>query len=397
MRIALDATPLTVPSGGTRRYVVELTRALAAQFPNDEFHLLSDQTSWERPAEFRNFSNIVTAAPSWRGFRGMWWSSGLAWESQRRGIEIFHGTDFSIPYLPLRPSVMMVHDLSPWKRGPARAREAGRVRSRTPYLLRMATMILTPTEAIRRELSRTFGVNPARIRAVPLAAASSFSAVSQTAPDFGVKATGGTKEIWGTKETWGTEETGDTGDTKRKSGGRPQIPKPYLLSVGTREPRKNIARLIEAWRIVKRSRPSLGLVLAGAAGADDAPYRQEPGLHVLGRLADIEIRDLLNRTAVFVYPSLYEGFGLPVVEAMQAGAAVITSRDPALVEVSASAAMHADATCTRALARVIGQVLDSEILRNRLREQGKRRASRFSWRATARRTRAIYVEAIHRF
>ena len=388
MRIALDATPLTVPSGGTRRYVVELTRALAAEFPNDEFHLLSDQTSWERPAEFRNFSNIVTAAPSWRGFRGMWWSSGLAWESQRRDIEIFHGTDFSIPYLPLRPSVMMVHDLSPWKRGPARAREAGRVRSRTPYLLRMATMILTPTEAIRRELSRTFGVNPARIRAVPLAAASSFTAASQAAPGPS------------TKETRGAEETrgaGETGHTKGRSGGRPRIPKPFLLSVGTREPRKNIARLIEAWRIVKRSRPSLGLVLAGAAGADDAPYRQEPGLHVLGRLADIEIRDLLNRTAVFVYPSLYEGFGLPVVEAMQAGAAVITSRDPALVEVSASAAMHADATCTRALARAIGQVLDSEILRNRLREQGKRRALRFSWRATARRTRATYVEAIRRF
>lgn len=385
MRIALDATPLTVPSGGTRRYVVELTRALAAQFPNDEFHLLSDQTSWERPAEFRNFPNIVTAAPSWRGFRGMWWSSGLAWESRRRGIEIFHGTDFSIPYLPLRPSVMMVHDLSPWKRGPARARDAGRVRSRTPYLLRMATMILTPTEAIRRELSRAFGVSPARIRAVPLAAASSFGAASQAAPESD------------TKKTWGTKETGETGDTKGEGGGRPQIPKPYLLSVGTREPRKNIARLIEAWRIVKRSRPSLGLVLAGAAGADDAPYRQEPGLHVLGRLADIEIRDLLNRTAVFVYPSLYEGFGLPVVEAMQAGAAVITSRDPALVEVSASAAMHADATCTRALARAIGQVLDSEILRNRLREQGKRRALQFSWRATARRTRATYVEAIRRF
>lgn len=384
MRIALDATPLTVPSGGTRRYVVELTRALAAQFPDDEFHLLSDQTSWERPAEFRNFSNIVTTAPSWRGFRGMWWSTGLAWESRRRGIEIFHGTDFSIPYLPLRPSVMMVHDLSPWKRGPARARDAGRVRSRTPYLLRMATMILTPTEAIRRELSRAFGVSPARIRAVPLAAASSFGAASQAAPESD------------TKKTWGTKETGETGDTKGEGGG-PQIPKPYLLSVGTREPRKNIARLIEAWRIVKRSRPSLGLVLAGAAGADDAPYRQEPGLHVLGRLADIEIRDLLNRTAVFVYPSLYEGFGLPVVEAMQAGAAVITSRDPALVEVSASAAMHADATCARALARVIGQVLDSEILRNRLREQGKRRASRFSWGATARRTRATYVEAIRRF
>jgi glycosyltransferase involved in cell wall biosynthesis len=315
----------------------------------------------------------------------MWWSSGLAWESRRRGIEIFHGTDFSIPYLPLRPSVMMVHDLSPWKRGPARARDAGRVRSRTPYLLRMATMILTPTEAIRRELSRAFGVSPARIRAVPLAAASSFGAASQVAPESD------------TKKTWGTKETGETGDTKGESGGGPQIPKPYLLCVGTREPRKNIARLIEAWRIVKRSRPSLGLVLAGAAGADDAPYRQEPGLHVLGRLADIEIRDLLNRTAAFVYPSLYEGFGLPVVEAMQAGAAVITSRDPALVEVSASAAMHADATCTRALARAIGQVLDSEILRNRLREQGKRRALQFSWRATARRTRATYVEAIRRF
>ena len=119
-------------------------------------------------------------------------------------------------------------------------------------------MILTPTEAIRRELSRTFGVNPARIRAVPACRRLIVQCCFPTAPDFGVKATGGTKEIWGTKETWGTEETGDTGDTKRKSGGRPQIPKPYLLSVGTREPRKNIARLIEAWRDCEAVPPLTG-------------------------------------------------------------------------------------------------------------------------------------------
>jgi hypothetical protein len=95
MRIALDATPLIVPTGGIRRYVEELVRALTVQFPHDSFQLISDQPN----------------PPS--GIFKYWWMLGANREMRRREIDLFHGTDFAVPYVPLRPSVLTLHDLSP--------------------------------------------------------------------------------------------------------------------------------------------------------------------------------------------------------------------------------------------------------------------------------------------
>jgi glycosyltransferase involved in cell wall biosynthesis len=161
--------------------------------------------------------------------------------------------------------------------------------------------------------------------------------------------------------------------------------RPYFLFVGTLEPRKNIARLIEAWRLVRKTQ-EVDLVLAGRIRDDFTPPVAEPGLRVLGAVPEEDLPALYSGAFACVYPSLYEGFGLPVLEAMQCGATVIASRDPAIVEVAGGAAVHVDATDVRALA---------EAMRARpvMRDEALARAALFSWSITARKTKEVYDAA----
>src|SRR2546421_7080694 len=145
MRVALDATPLTLSSGGLSRYTAELARTLAAQFPEDDYRLVS---------------NVVERR---------WWVWGAQREMDRLEADLFHGTNFEVPYLPLRPSVISLHDLSPWM-DPGWHHAAHRVRRRTPALIKLgiATMVLTDSTAVRGQAIDYFRIHPDRIVAVPL-------------------------------------------------------------------------------------------------------------------------------------------------------------------------------------------------------------------------------------
>ena len=346
--IALDATPLTVSTGGVGRYTLELARALASEYPDDQYWLLSDQTF---PAP-HDFPNLNAGGGPRNPAERKWWTWGLDREMRRRGVELFHGTDYSVPYVPLRPSVMTLHDLSPWM-NPEWQPHASRVRHRTPRLLRagLATMVITPTETVRRAAIERFQLAPDRVVAVPLAAGDVF---------------------------------------------RPSPPAlfdvPYFLFVGTCEPRKNIARLIDAWREVRKT-VAVDLVLVGR---NHAPA-QERGLRVLGEVADSDLPALYSGSLACVYPSLYEGFGLPVLEAMQCGALVITSRDPAILEVSGDAVLHVDAEDAAALAETMREVAAFPEKFAEIRGKALARAAQFSWQKTARLTRQVYEDAARAF
>jgi glycosyltransferase involved in cell wall biosynthesis len=346
--IAFDATPLTLTTGGVGRYTLELARALATEYPGDQYWLLSDQT-------FRisgDLPNLHAGEGPRNPAERKWWTWGLDREMRRRGVELFHGTDYSVPYVPLRPSVMTLHDLSPWL-DPAWQPGAARVRRRTPRLLRMglATMVITPTEAVRRAAIERFRLSPDRVVAVPLAASGLFKPATPVSRDA-----------------------------------------PYFLFVGTREPRKNIARLVDAWREVRRA-VAVDLVLVGR---NHAPVK-EPGLRVLGEVRDSDLPGLYSGALACVYPSLYEGFGLPVLEAMQCGALVITSRDPAIVEVSGDAALHVDAEDTAALVEAMQAVATNSDGFDEVRQRALARATQFSWQKTARLTREVYDAAARAF
>ena len=351
LRIALDATPLVLSSGGLHRYVAELSCALAREFPSDTYHLLSDQPFTPPPDSLPNLTG-GSAEPGRR-----WWLWGVRRALLKANTQLFHGTNFEVPWLPPVPSVLTIHDLSPW-RNPEWHPGPNRVRSRTPWLIRLhrASRILTVSEAVRREVISHFGVPSDLVRAVPLAASNRFRPTDAMEP----RAT------------------------------------PYFLYVGTLEPRKNIGAIVDAWAATK-ARTGADLILVGRTRADFVPIPPQPGLIQVGEVPDEELPRLYSNALAFVYPTHYEGFGLPVLEAMQSGCPVITSKDPAVTEVSDGAALHVLSTAihgTGELAQVMLALAENSELRQRMRTDGLRRAWTFSWQRTAIETRALYAEVL---
>jgi len=317
MRVALDQSPLTLSSGGLKRYVEELRAALTAAFPEDEYLYLPPPTTF---------------------LRKRWWLYGAERACAQAQVDLFHGTNFAIPFFTRRPTVLTLHDLSPWRsRAWHRSKGARTIRRRTPYLIPRATQIVTPSEAIRREAIAHFRISPDRITAIPLAASPLFRPVPQP------------------------------------------VTEPYFLFVGTQEPRKGIVRLLEVWR---NTAPEIAMKLVGRRREDFPPIPPEPNLQQLGELPDTELPALYTNALAVFYPSEYEGFGLPVLEAMQCGATVITSNDPALRELTSGAALHTDhlAEAFRAIPN--------------LRDAALKRAAHFSWERTAAATRAVYRKAL---
>ena len=352
MRVAIEAASLSLSSGGLARYTCELSLALGRCFPEDEFFLVSDQPfRMPSPAP----ANLKCGGGPRNAMERRWWLWGLAREMGRLGADLVHGPDFAVPYLLRRPSVLTLHDLSPWmdQRWHHAAR---RVRRRTPVLfeLGLVTMVITPGEKVRRAAIERFGLRPERVVAVPEAAAHWFRPV-ETAP---------------------------------AAAPAP----PYFLFVGTLEPRKNLDMLLEAWREVRRHH-AVDLVLAGRRRADAPEIRPEPGLRLSGEVADAELPALYSGALGLVYPSLYEGFGLPVLEAMQCGAPVIASR--AVEEAAGDAAIYA--ATPRELAGAMADLASRPELAAAARQLSLARAREFSWEQTARMTRQVYEEARARF
>jgi glycosyltransferase involved in cell wall biosynthesis len=276
---------------------------------------------------------------------------------RRERSELFHGTNFAVPYLPLRPSVVTVHDLSPWM-NPDWHHAAHRVRQRTPPLLglRIATMIITPTQCVRAAVIERFRVPASCVIAVPHGAADVFrpAAPPVASPDAA----------------------------------------PYFLYVGALEPRKNLDGLIEAWRVVRR-RHRVDLVLTGRKRVDFNELPPEPGLRVTGEVSDTDLARLYSGALALVYPSHYEGFGLPVLEAMQCGACVLISKDAALCEVAGEAGVNLDGG--QAWADAMCAAASNPEWRNEQRAKSLKRAREFSWTRTAQLTYDVHQEALKRF
>jgi len=350
MRVVIEATSLTLTSGGLARYTSEHSKALARCFPEDEYFLTSDQPF---PMPESAPQNLMRGGVPRNSMERRWWLWGLTRESTRLHADLVHGPDFAVPYLSRRPSVLTLHDLSPWMEK-SWHHAADRVRRRTPVLLEMgiATMIITPSETVRKAAIDRFRLRPDRIVAIPEAAAPWF----RPSPPV--------------------QES------------RPQ----YFIFVGTLEPRKNLIALLAAWREVRRHH-EVDLVLAGRRREDFDELPQEPGLRVLGEVPDSALPDLYSNALAFVYPSLYEGFGLPVLEAMQCGAPVIASS--AVAEAAGDAALYADDHDS--IIDAMTTVAQHPESRAEWRAKSLARASQFSWERTARLTHDIYLEAMKRF
>ncbi len=276
-------------------------------------------------------------------------------------LDLFHYTDFSLPPLRRRtPFVATLHDVT-FLRSDSfhRAADRAALAAMCERTLALARAVIADSECSRRDLLEKTKADPARVVAVPLAAEERFF----TAP-------------------------GNEADVRE----RLRLPERFLLAVGTIEPRKNHARLV---RSLARCRERLPLVVAGKrgwlCGAFDAAVRSSPvPVRVLGHVLDEDLPALYRLAEAVVYPSLAEGFGLPVVEALASGAPLVTSNRSAMAEVAGSAAILVDPEDEAAIADGIDRARRA---RERLSDSGPRRARLFSWEKTARETLAVYRRA----
>ena len=181
------------------------------------------------------------------------------------------------------------------------------------------------------------------------------------------------------------------------------IDKPYILYVGTIEPRKNLAGLLESFALLKLKKVFQGqLVVAGMKGwmqerTGELIKKLEIDRDVIftGFINDGQLRQFYNMAQVFVFPSFYEGFGFPILEAFCCGAAVITSKTSSCAEIAAEAALTIDPKDIKAIAQAIEQVLADKTLKESLRQAGLKRAQEFSFAAAARQTLAVYQGLIN--
>jgi glycosyltransferase involved in cell wall biosynthesis len=240
-------------------------------------------------------------------------------------------------------------------------------------MARAASFIITPSESVRAELAEHLGIQPSKTVAVP------------EAP----------------REVFRPARDDEALEVRRRLG----VEDEFLLFVGTVEPRKNLTTLVAAFAEVLNStelRPQL--VIAGGEGwlTDELHERVERSgvkdrLRFTGYVTDEDLRALYSSCRAFVYPSLYEGFGLPPLEAMACGAPVVASPVPSVTEAAGRGAARVVApTDTGGLARELVGLLTDENERRRLSALGRERASRFTWERTARATLEVYEEALRR-
>ncbi len=356
---------------GVGHYTLELARHLANSSADEIFVVSPRGFIASIESETSGGSNLHLTRPTISPLTRYWWSIGLPRYIRKNRIEVFHGTNFEVPLRCKCPSVVTIHDLSmvlhPQTHERRRVRRA---RRRLPMMTRTATMVITPTEAVRQEVYQHLEISLDRIVTIPEAARSAFR----------------------------RQDPGLTANVRK----RLEITKPFVLYVGTVEPRKNLLTLVRAFEdVVSGSDFSLQLVIAGRKGwmVDDLfrQVRQSPVAEQIiftGYLSDDDLCALYSSCALFVYLSLYEGFGLPPLEAMACGAPVIASRIPSLSETISEAALLVAPTDVRELARNIRSLLQDEDLRTQLAKKGAQRASELGWDRTAQLTKAVYDQAL---
>ena len=367
-RIAIDYTAAIHQTAGIGRYVRELVRALADLRPAADVRLFvagtqeNDLPGWPGGFTYRlTRLSDLTLARLWHKAR-----VPVPVETWTGRVDLFHATDFTLPpLLPGTHSVLTVFDLS-FARYP-NLTMPGMQRYLTRVVLRSACRadrVIAISEATKADLCDLYSIDPRRISVVYPGVEPRFHPAEEPAAERAVRARYG------------------LGDG------------PFILTVGTLQPRKNHARLVEAFA---RIGPRYRLVIAGGRGwayQEVSERVAQLGLddRVIfpGYVDDADLPGLYRAASALAYPSLYEGFGLPVLEAMACGTPVMAADTSSLPEVVGEAGLLVDPLDVDALAGALVRLLEDEPLRARLREQGIRQAADFTWARAAAETWEIY-------
>jgi len=292
--------------------------------------------------------------------------SGIGFDRLVPGAELFHATEHLLPPLRGVPTVLTVHDMI-FKLFPEHQKRLNfwYLNATMPLYCRRASAIVTVSESSKRDIVAHYGLDPAKVTVVYEAAS----------PEFGPLASAAVAEA------------------RRRYG----LPERFAIHVGTIEPRKNLTRLVEALQRLRDGGLTVPLLVVGAKGWLYEEFFQRlerleirDAVHFPGYVPSADLPLLYNAATMAVMPSVYEGFGLPVLEAMACGTPVVSSEASSLPELGGRAARYYDPYDVEAIAATIREVWLDQDLRAEMRQQSLIQAAKFSWERAAAQTWSIY-------
>lgn len=356
--IGIDGSRLTAGERtGTETYTYQLLAALARLDVPDPIRLYLNTAS--PPADLPPIGEPVCLP-----FPRFWTHLRLSWEMQRRPPDVLFVPAHVVP-LRHPPSVVTIHDLGYLHQPEAHPPSARRMLDLTTrWSARVARRIIAISDTTRRDLTAHYGVPAERIQVIPHGVDHAMRRASRES----------------------------VVELRRRLA----LPDAYILFVGTVQPRKNLGRLARAMAVVARAGLAHQLVIAGKRGwmashveAEIVASGMADRVRFVGYVPSSDLPTLYTGASAFCFPSLYEGFGLPVLEAMACGAPVVAADRSAIPEVAGEAALLVDPTVPEAIGQALCRVLTDKQLRNDLIERGRRRTRQFTWERTAAETIAL--------
>lgn len=367
MRISIDARTLFAHRTGIGRYLEGLLRALIQISSDHEYVLVTNHVSRYCLDGLGQVRLVGYGMP-----KPIWEQFSLPVALAREGADVYHIPHEGGPLVRGRwRFVVTIYDLIPFRFPELYVRNRAHglyYRFKLETIKRRADAIITCSEATRDDLNMLLGIEPERIWLIPTPVDPGFAPMPETA----------------VFETLG----------------RLGVQRPYILAVGSAEPRKNLVRVLEAYsQLIGRQADAPRLILFGRdwRATRAADLVEAAGLsgtvQLIGAVDELELIALYSGATTFVYTSFIEGYGLPVLEAMACGCPVITSRVSSLPEAAGGAAVLVDPYQPEAIAEALTSLCQDEQLRDELRDRGLTRVRELSWEQTARRTLAVYEGA----
>lgn len=361
MRIGIDARLVYYSLAGIGQYIINLVRGLAQVSDEEEFLLLQSRKDKDKIVEGTNFLHHSL----WTPCHHRWEQWTLPLEIAPLRLDLLHSPDFIPPFRRNYKSIITIHDLAfllyPHLLTPESARYYGQI----DQAVRHTDHIIAVSEATKGDAIRLLGVPQDKITIIYEAA----------------------NPIY--RPSQGSDST-----VEREYG----LSSPFILFVGTIEPRKNLPTLLRAYRrLLDQYKPSVKLVVVGEKGwLYEQVFLLLEELHLqeevlfLGRVPAEGLLHLYNAAKILVHPALYEGFGLPPLEAMACGTPIVVANVSSLPEVVGDAALLVDPQDEEAWTVAIWRLLSDDSLRADLREKGLKRAELFSWEKAAHETLSLY-------
>ncbi len=370
MRIGIDARATMMANDGIGRYATELLKEYARRDDGHEFYVLKNQLTGISFAFDSRFHEIVVRTDRF----GLKEQMALPRILSPLRLDLFHSLHSALPLAYRGVMVMTVHDIipvmSPWSFGRSGLRNwmastymTGLVR----LCVRRASLVAVSSENTRRDMIQHLGARPERLRRVYL----------------GIN----------------HEEFVPPPDAQQIPS-RLGLSQPFFLTVTNFKPHKNTGMLLDAFRLMRKRIPDAQLAVVGADARSLAKHLGNfdmlaaEGIHILGYQDDATVTGLMSTTTAFVHPSLYEGFGFPVVEAMASGAPVITSSAASLPELGGDSVLYIDPNDPADIARAMEKICTDAALRDDLRKRGKVQAGTFRWKDNADAMLQVYRDAM---